>query len=380
MTETILANAHIITDRDVFLGQVRFDAQGILDLGEGRGVPAGAIDCRGEFVCAGLIELHTDNLDRHVQPRPGVHWPKAAAVLAHDRELASAGITTVFDALRIGSIPSDKRAGYGEYAREVVDRIAELDGKRLLKISHCIHLRAEICTETLVEELDAFGPEDRIGIVSLMNHTPGQRQFRDPSKLHRYLKGKHHLSDAEIEALSGRLVALQERIGVSHRRAAVEHAHAWGAVLASHDDTTEDDVAESATDGVHIAEFPTTLEAARACRRHGQAIMAGAPNVMRGGSHFGNIAAAELADAGLLDILSSDFVPSSLLGAAVRLGERSGDMGAGLATVTSAPADATGLEDRGRLAPGARADVLRFALVDGIAVVRGVWSGGERVG
>ncbi|MEM8698979.1 MAG: alpha-D-ribose 1-methylphosphonate 5-triphosphate diphosphatase, partial [Pseudomonadota bacterium] len=239
--------------------------------------------------------------------------------------------------------------------------------------------RAEICSETLIEELEEFAPEDRIGIVSLMDHTPGQRQFRDLTKLEEYLTGKHGMSPADIEAHYQGLYDLRARYGDLHEAAAVAHGRKLGAVLASHDDTRVEDVEISARHGVGFAEFPTTLEAALACHDRGIAVIMGAPNLLRGGSHSGNVAAAELAQAGLLDILSSDYAPSSLVMAAVRLGLESGNMAAGLARVTSAPARAAGLSDRGRLAVGARADLLRFRIAGDLPVIRRVWSQGQVV-
>jgi alpha-D-ribose 1-methylphosphonate 5-triphosphate diphosphatase len=149
--------------------------------------------------------------------------------------------------------------------------------------------------------------------------------------------------------------------------------------LASHDDTLVEHVACSARFGVALAEFPTTRAAAQACRDNGIAVMMGAPNLVRGGSHSGNVAAADLAAAGLLDILSSDYVPSALLYGAVMLGEIWGDLARAMATVTAAPANAAGLVDRGRLAEGMRADVIRFKLAEGVPALRGVWSAGKRV-
>ncbi|MFN3578028.1 MAG: alpha-D-ribose 1-methylphosphonate 5-triphosphate diphosphatase, partial [Tabrizicola sp.] len=190
-TETILANATLVLPTETLRGQVRIRDGRIADIAEGSSVPAGAVDCGGDLVMPGLIELHTDNLERHIQPRPKVDWPHAAAIIAHDAELASVGITTVFDALRVGSVVSNAKMNYGEYARALADEILGLRADGVLRISHFLHLRAEVCSETLIEELDKFGPEDRIGIVSLMDHTPGARQFRDISKLKEYYVGKY---------------------------------------------------------------------------------------------------------------------------------------------------------------------------------------------
>ena len=380
MTDTILANAQIVLPGEVIRGSVRLSGGRIAAIDHGTAVPAGAIDCGGDLVMPGLIELHTDNLERHMQPRPKVNWPHMSAIVAHDAELASVGITTVFDALRVGSIFSNTNAGYGEYARAVASEILDLRARGVVRIGHFLHLRAEICSETLVEEMAKFGPEDRVGIVSLMDHTPGQRQFRDLSKLREYVMGKRGLSDEAFLDHVASQQALRARVGDLHEATAVAEARRYGAVLASHDDTTAEQVTTSKVHGVHFAEFPTTVEAATACRAQGIRVMMGAPNLIRGGSHSGNVAAADLARLDLLDILSSDYVPSSLLSAALMLGDLWGNMARGIATVTAAPAEATGLADRGHIGPGARADVVRVARIGTAGAVRGLWVQGNRVG
>jgi alpha-D-ribose 1-methylphosphonate 5-triphosphate diphosphatase len=379
MTETILANATLVLESQVLRGQIRLSDGLVAEISEGGAIPPGAIDCTGDLVMPGLVELHTDNLERHLSPRPKVAWPHLPAIIAHDAELASTGITTVFDALRIGSLTLSKTE-YGEYARAVADEILELRAEGALKISHFLHLRAEVCSETLVEELAKFGPGDQIGIVSLMDHTPGQRQFRDLSKLKDYYTGKYGMSEADWQDHVASQLALRERFGELHEAAVVSEARRFGAVLASHDDTTAGQVATSAAHGVQFAEFPTTEEAAAACHAHGIRVMMGGPNLIRGGSHSGNVAAKDLAEAGLLDILSSDYVPSALLSGALFLGDLWGDMARGIATVTRAPALATGLDDRGALHPGLRADVIRVARIGRAAALRGVWVEGRRVG
>lgn len=379
MTETILANATLVLPEEVIHGAIRVADGHITAIDQGGAVPAGAIDCEGDLVMPGLIELHTDNLERHIQPRPRVDWPHASAIIAHDAELSSVGITTVFDALRVGSVPSRKKANYGEYARHLADEILDLRAKGALRISHFLHLRAEVCSETLIDELSKFGPDDRVGIVSLMDHTPGQRQFRDLTQLRAYVCGKHGLSEAEFEDHVADQLELSARLGAAHEAAAVAETRRFGAVLASHDDTTAEQMAVSAAHGAHFAEFPTTIEAAQACHAHGIKVMMGAPNLIRGGSHSGNIAAHRLAEADLLDIVSSDYVPSALLSAALLLGDLWGDVARGIRTVTMAPADAVDLSDRGRLALGARGDMIRVARIAGAAALRGTWVQGRRV-
>ncbi|HKK36457.1 MAG TPA: alpha-D-ribose 1-methylphosphonate 5-triphosphate diphosphatase [Paracoccaceae bacterium] len=376
--ETVLSNARLVTPEGVRPGALLIRDGRIADL-SGATAVRGAEDMEGDLLAPGLVELHTDNLEGHMEPRPGVRWPQAAAVVAHDAEFASVGVTTVFDAVRVGSVLSFRKANYGAYAREAADAILRLKREGALRISHLLHLRAEICSETLLEEMDAFGPEDGIRIVSLMDHTPGFRQFRDVEKLRAYHEGRYGRANMDFDAYLAFLADLKAKVGPEHEAGAVARAKALGATLASHDDTDAAHPAVSAAHGARIAEFPTTREAAEASRAHGLAVLMGAPNLLRGGSHSGNVAAAELAEAGLLDILSSDYAPSSLLMGALRLGELWGDVARGFATVTSAPAAATGLDDRGRLAPGLRADLVRVADRFEAPVVRGLWVAGRRV-
>lgn len=376
--ELILANATLVLPEETLTGSIRVRQGVIFDIDSGSSVPKGAIDCQGDYVSPGLVELHTDNLERHIQPRPHVDWPHAAAIIAHDAELASTGITTVFDAMRVGSIPTG--AGrYRPYARGLSHELWQLREHDALKISHFLHLRAEVCSETLVHELDEFGPQDRVGLVSIMDHTPGQRQFRDLAKFEAFIKRKYDMDEAVFTKHVAQLRELRAQFGEAHEAETVKAARRFGAVLASHDDTTAEQVRISAAHGIRLAEFPTTIEAARACHYHGIKVMMGAPNIIRGGSHSGNVAAQELAELGHLDILSSDYVPSALLLSATRLGEVWGDMALGLKTVTQAPAQAAGLPDRGELRAGARADLIRFRMWDGVPALTSVWSRGRRV-
>jgi alpha-D-ribose 1-methylphosphonate 5-triphosphate diphosphatase len=282
-----LANARLILPGGELLGRISFRGGEIVEIAKGDAVPAGAVDCGGDIVTAGLVELHTDNLERHIRPRPSANWPHMAAIVAHDAELAACGITTVFDAIRVGSIEGKGGMGWSRYARQVATELLGLRASGSLKISHHIHLRAEMCSHSLVDELAEFGPDDRIGILSLMDHTPGQRQFADIGQYRTYMTGKHGMSEQTFAEHVETRQSLGERVRDTHERAAVEAAQRFGAVLASHDDTTAGHVARSASHGIALAEFPTTEEAARACRQHGIAVMMGAPNLIRGGSHSG---------------------------------------------------------------------------------------------
>ena len=380
MTDQIIfANARLILNDEVVTGSLAIADGFITDIAQGTSVPKGANDMEGDYLAPGLVELHTDNVERHLEPRPKVSWPFRAAILAHDRELAGAGITTVFDAIRVGSIVSNTGSGYPKYARQMTDEIMAVRAAGLLRISHHIHLRAEVCSETLIDELDEFSSKDRIGIVSMMDHTPGQRQFVDISKFETYIRGKRKYSDDQWDAYIEFLYGLQAQLGAKHEAATVAAAKRLGATLASHDDTTADQVRTSHSYGVRMAEFPTTVAAADSCHANGIATIMGAPNLIRGGSHSGNVAAVELAQIDRLDILSSDYVPAGLLMAAVQLGDIWGNLARGMRTVTNAPAQAVGLLDRGVLAIGQRADIIRFDLHDQTPILQETWSAGKRV-
>ncbi len=379
MTHSLcLANAQLVLPERVVTGAITIEDGRIAEITEGDQVSVGAVDCGGDYVTPGLVELHTDNLERHIEPRPEVDWPNIPALIAHDAELAGTGITTVFDAMRAGSIHSGK-GRYIDYARALADDLLSARADGLFKISHFLHLRAEICSETLLEELARFTPDDRVGIVSLMDHTPGQRQFRSLTALKAYVAKKRGMNDADFEDHVANLKRLQATYGAKHEVGAVAEAKRLGAVLASHDDTTTEHVVTSAQNGVGFAEFPTTLEAAQACRDNGIAVMMGAPNLIRGGSHSGNVAAEELARADLLDIISSDYVPAALLMSALKLAEIWDDVPRAIATVTHNPSKATGLSDRGSLQTGLRGDVLRLRVARGTPLLRGVWCQGHRV-
>ncbi|RYE55819.1 MAG: alpha-D-ribose 1-methylphosphonate 5-triphosphate diphosphatase, partial [Hyphomicrobiales bacterium] len=265
----------------------------------------------------------------------------------------------------------------------LADAIAAARDAGVLRAEHFLHLRCEIPMPTVVADaLELVGRPD-VRLMSLMDHTPGQRQFRDEAKLRDYYRGKGGgKTDAQLDALFAQRHAYQKAHAPANLREIVALAHKHDIPLASHDDTTEENVAEAVRHRVSVAEFPTTLEAARGLHEAGIGILMGAPNVVRGGSHSGNIAAVDLANEGLLDILSSDYIPSSLLMGALQLPDRvSGiDLAAAVRTVTSAPAKATGLFDRGEIAVGKRADVIRVHVARDIPVVRSVWREGQRVG
>src|SRR3981189_19743 len=378
--ETILGNAGIVlADRVIARGWVAIADGRIAEFGEGD-APAGIEDAAGDLVMPGLIELHTDHLEAHYVPRPKVFWDPIAAVVSYDGQLATSGITTVLDSLRVwredGAEEVDGRAGL------LAEAIASARDGNLLRAEHFLHLRCEIPMPSVVEEAKELVGRPDVRLMSLMDHTPGQRQFRDEGKLRTYYRGKGAgMTDAELDTLFERRFAYQKAHAATNMREIVALAHQYEIPLATHADTTDENVADAIRDRVSVAEFPTTMEAAHALHQAGIGILMGAPNVVRGGSHSGNIAAVDLAREGLLDILSSDYIPSSLLMAALRLPHHAPaiDLASAIRTVTKTPAEAVGLADRGEIAVGKRADLIRVHVARDIPVVRSVWREGHRV-
>ena len=375
--EAIFANARIVLADEVISGSlvIRDGRIATIDTGASRH----GEDMAGDYVIPGLVELHTDHLENHYRPRPGVFWDPLAALHAHDAQIAGSGITTVFDAVRIGSdidLP-DMLA----HAQRLVDAVRTGREGNWLRAEHFIHLRCELPSHDVVAHFDALADDPSTRLASVMDHTPGQRQFRSLDAYRSFYARQMGSTAQEAQAYLDARIAEHERYSAGNRQAIVSRARRMGIALASHDDATLAHVEEAEADGIAIAEFPTTLEAASAAHAAGLAILMGAPNVVRGKSHSGNISATDLVAAGLLDILSSDYVPFALLQAAFVLPSRvTGlDLPRALATVTANPARAAGFDDRGEIAPGKRADLVRVSADGPLPAVRGVWREGRRV-
>jgi alpha-D-ribose 1-methylphosphonate 5-triphosphate diphosphatase len=375
----LITNARVVTRDEEFTGTVSIEDGFIRDLERGTTSARTAVDWDGDYLLAGLIELHTDNLEKHLAPRPGVRWNIDAAFVIHDAQVAAAGITTVFDSLRIGA-RSDVDMHNRDLQTQCAQALARLSEHQLLRAEHFLHLRCEIAAPDVVDVFDTLSTHPLLRLASVMDHTPGQRQWQDRDQWRHWQERHGKLTDEHFAAVVAQLSDGQDRYADQHRRELVARCAALGVPMASHDDTVLEHVQQAAAEGIVLAEFPTTRIAAQAAREHGIATIMGAPNIVRGGSHSGNVSALELAKAGLLDILSSDYVPSSLLMAAFELVDKAGwTLPRAMATVSAEPARAAGLHDRGAIAPGLRADFVRVTMHDALPVPRATWRAGERV-
>jgi alpha-D-ribose 1-methylphosphonate 5-triphosphate diphosphatase len=379
MTELVLTNARIVTADVVIHGTLRVRGEHIEDVDTDRSRVSSAVDLDGDYLLPGFVELHTDNLEKHFSPRPGVTWPGAAAAVAHDAQVAAAGITTVLDAVALGDL-------LGVSARlknleAMVDAIRTARAHGALRAEHMLHLRCEVSDPNCATMFATLAHEPLVRLVSIMDHTPGQRQFTKIEHYKLYYQKKYGLTDAEFHDLVERQIAQQKQYAEPNRRSVISRAQELGLTLASHDDATEAHADEAAASGMTIAEFPTTRAAARAARRNKLDVLVGGPNLVLGGSHSGNIAALDLVRDGLAQIVSSDYVPASMVQAPfVVARDRLGfDLPAAVRMVSRNPARAVGLQDRGEIGKGLRADLVRIREVESMPLVRTVWRAGQRI-
>lgn len=377
--EQLFTNARVVTATEVFTGTVAVRDGLIHEVSPGRSQLPQAQDLEGDYLMPGLIELHTDNLEKYMNPRPGVDWPSASAVLAHDAQVVSAGITTVFDALAIGDVnPKGNRL---QQLPVMLKAITQAQEQGHTRAEHRLHLRCELSHAKTLDVFQELVESPLVQLVSVMDHSPGQRQFVKLEKYREYYQGKYHLSDADMDSFIELQLDNSRQYSDRYRRSIVHECHERLLSVASHDDATLEHAQESADYGMSIAEFPTTVEAAKASHQLGLKVLMGAPNIVRGGSHSGNVAAADLASQGVLDILSSDYYPSSLLQAARLLADQDEgyELPSAVATISLAPARAAGLHDRGEIRAGLRADLLRVRSHESQFVVQHVWRCGTRM-
>ena len=374
---TILTNARLVLPDALLHGTIVLDGTTIVEVQPGVSRAAGAIDLEGDTVMPGVVDVHTDNLERQVQPRSNARWPSRSAMLTHDAQCAASGVTTVLDALCLGDLGFDK--GRTQTFEEGVVDLDALADSGLLKAEHFLHLRCELPAADMWRLFEPVAEHAKVRMVSLMDHSPGVGQY---SNLDRYraMRAREGHEPAWIEERIVELSAMRAKMRGPNRAALLARMAGRDVVLASHDDRTAEEIAENHADGIGISEFPVSMLAATEARRLEMKVIAGAPNIVRGGSHSGNVSAADLVRAGAVDAFASDYVPAALVEAAFAcVGQTGISLPEGVAMVTANPARMAGLGDRGVLAVGMRADVVRVREWQGMPVIRQVWRAGERV-
>ncbi len=382
-TPVVFTNAQLVLQDEVVKGSLISQHGLIHQIDQGQTSVPHAIDLQGDYLIPGLVEDHTDNFERHMMPRPKVRWDDSPALLAHDAEIAAAGITTVLDALGVGE--ADPDSVRGNDWDTVLNCISDFVNRGVLRADHFLHVRCELPAPNTLELFKPFAGHDLVKMISVMDHTPGQRQWENIEHAWIYFSGKKGWTKQKFEERVAMAQDAQARYAKPHRAYLTQYCQDNQIALASHDDTTVTHVEEAFAEGATVCEFPTTVAAAQAARARKMLTIMGGPNVVRGGSHSGNVSAIDLAKLGLVDILSSDYVPGSLMSATVRLTETTDlSLPQAVALVSRNPAKSIGLHDRGSLEVGLRSDLVQVRMInlpDGRhqPIVRAVWRGGVRV-
>ncbi|MBM7067397.1 alpha-D-ribose 1-methylphosphonate 5-triphosphate diphosphatase [Actibacterium sp. 188UL27-1] len=371
-----LTNARIVTPDGIHTGALSVENSQIGDLN----FAAEGTDLEKDFLIPGIVDLHTDHVETHVFPRAGVIWDFDAALAAHDAVVISGGTTTVFDSLSVGA--SMQKPERRKLLLPLIKTLGMAAAEGRFRAEHLLHLRCEICDPDTMELVDQTMDHPLTRLASVMDHTPGDRQSVDVDKWLHHTAVEMQIDNAEAREKLTELLDRSARVGATVRAHVIAAAQKAGQPLMSHDDRTVAHIHEARDEGIAISEFPTTLDAAREARNCKQQVVVGAPNYLRGGSQSGNVAVADLLAAGVVDALASDYIPRSPLDAAFRIAEDPAlpyDLPQAIALVSDAPAKMTGLTDRGRIAPGLRADLVRVRRRNGQNHVVSVWRAGLRV-
>lgn len=376
----ILSDARVVTPSRVLHGSVVIENGRIVEIHEGPSRHATAIEFAGDYLLPGLVDIHTDHFEKHLYPRAHVRWDFMRAALAHDAQIIGGGVTTVFDSLCVGATTDNPERA--EILKPMIEALEQAQGAGMLRAEHLVHLRCEL-TDPMTPQLTADNIDREIvRVISVMEHLPGIRQSRD---LDAYVARAAKSTGENPELVREKiklLVAEKSHFADTTRPEVVALARARAMPLMSHDDTDVAHIEEGLAEGVSISEFPCSMEAAEAAREAGMTIVAGAPNLVRGGSQSGNIAVRDLLSKKLVDILASDYVPRSMLDAAFMIAADPGldyDLPTAVAMVTRNPALAGNLADRGAIETGLKADLIRVDLQDGHPFVKSAWRSGHRV-
>jgi alpha-D-ribose 1-methylphosphonate 5-triphosphate diphosphatase len=352
----------------------------IVEVGDAVRRPPDALDARGALLLPGLVDVHSDGLERELRPRPGVEVSPEFAVTSYEGKVRAAGVTTMFHG--IGYQTNERKERSLEQARTLEDALVRRSWADDCLVDHRLLRRLDVRDPQALKALRSaleggHLPDDALPLVSFEDHTPGQGQFADA----RYFRAQMQtagLSADEAEARFSGLVAERESLKW-HVDVALEwlsgQARAGHLRLLAHDPVTGEEIHSAVRGGVAVAEFPTSREAAETARAQGLPVVMGAPNVLRGGSHSGNASATELIHAGLVDALASDYMPSTLLAAVLTLADRSVvNLPEAVALVTTGAARVAGLSDRGAIAVGRRSDLTVVTRWAGWPTVRAVLS------
>lgn len=366
---TVVCPDRVLPDHDVVVIDGRIAAIAPRAAGELDGEPnasAGVlpiVDACGAFVTPGMVDVHSDYVENVASPRPSVVMDLNASLYKADRELVSHGVTTIFHSLSVygAHIFDHKPIRDFSNVSALIEAVARLRGgeERDHLIRHRLHMRVEVDSVDLYDDVERCLRSGKVDLLSFMDHTPGQGQYRDMAVFSETLKGYRDLTDEEVTCIA-RQQQESDKLTAAQMAALAALARAQGVSVASHDDDSIGKVEAMAALDASISEFPISLEVAHGARERGMHTLAGAPNVMLGHSHSGNLSAREAVTAGAVDMLCSDYYPAALLDAVFALRDECGvPIEQAFALVTVNPARAAGIDGEvGSLEVGKRADVL----------------------
>jgi alpha-D-ribose 1-methylphosphonate 5-triphosphate diphosphatase len=353
-----LSDFTLVLPETVERGSVRIENGQITEI-VSHAVPGG-IEGKGQTLMPGFIDMHGDMIEQELEPRAGVDFPMPVALGALDARLATSGVTTAYASVSFSrGVRDGERRSFAHTSNVIRQLHAAMPEMR---IDHRIHARFDITFENAVGVLGQLIDDDQVDLVSLMDHTPGQGQYRN-LEIHIKNKAAHHgISETEARQMVANAIAERTRpqdVILGNMQTVAKMCHTHGVALASHDDDTVDKARLMASLGAVIAEFPVTMDAASEAVAKGMMTAMGAPNAMRGQSYSGNLSARDLHAAGLLSILAADYHPAAILPAVRILAASDPDGLAGAVRLATAnPARALGLTDRGVIAVGKRADLI----------------------
>lgn len=312
-----------------------------------------AIDLGNRRIVPGFVDLHSDGIEKEIEPRPGARFPTQMAVIEFDKKLSMAGITTMFHAIGFNDEELSKGRGT-EQSRELINEIFEAN-KEHLTVDNFIHARLEITSHSSIETVKQLIEANKVAMLSLMDHSPGQGQFKTMESWKKYHLSAYEIDTKDVEKYLQRK-ASKDKVGIIEDLVRFGLAHDISVL--SHDDDCSDKLNTLKALGVTFSEFPLSVEVAKSAKVMGISTGMGAPNVVRGGSQSGNIAAKELVKEGVCDYLCSDYHPASLLISPYRLREDvSLSLEEGFAMISSTPARLAKLNDRGEIKEGFLADL-----------------------
>lgn len=376
MKRQLLTNARIVLENTVEEQADLLIENGMITaIGPTDTQNAEEVNLQGCLLTPGLIDLHCDALEKEAEPRPGVHFPFELASALADKRNAVAGITTVYHALSFANHELGVRNN--NVAADLARAMARHQAVGM--VDNRVHARYEVTDETAPEILNSLLAEGALQMLSFMDHSPGQGQFRDVEAYRNYLAKTYKTSSDDVDAILDRK-RVAARGAMARMEQLAEQAGHHGIPLASHDDDSPERVAVLKGLGARISEFPINLETAVAARESGLSTLFGAPNILRNASQAGNMKAIYAVQQGVADCLCSDYSPAALLPAVMHLVE-SGQLSLpqAFALVTCNPARAAGLDDRGVIAPGKRADLIAITGAGLSAHASHVWSRGQEV-